>query len=103
MHWVISSRCDTTPATPLIFKFQVDGGDPDNPQIEYRWGDRATHEFKNSDMLKFVADVYDQKPSVFRDQYQLCIEEEGDVFNEPTLTPTPNEQQQAEVEELPDD
>ena len=36
---------------------KVQDCDPDNPQFEYRWGERATIEFEKKDILKFVAKV----------------------------------------------
>ena len=36
---------------------KVQDCDPDNPQFEYRWGERATIEFDKKDILKFVAKV----------------------------------------------
>jgi len=75
---------------------KVQDCDPDNPQYEYRWGERAHIEFDKKDILKFVAKIYDKPVSAFCDQYQKIIREEGDdVFGEEGE----NEQPKAEAME----
>lgn len=54
------------------------GGDADNPQHEYRWGERAKIEFRKSDVLKFVAKHYERPVTDFKDQYEAIINEEGE-------------------------
>ena len=49
---------------------KVDSDDPDNPQFEYRWGERAKLEFDKKDILNFVAKIYDKPVKAFSDQYQ---------------------------------
>ena len=51
-------------------------------------GERARFEFRKSDMLKFVAKVYDKPVTAFRDQYEEILMEEGDdVFDVPDVEP----------------
>jgi len=58
-------------------------GDPDQNQYKYRWGERAFAEVKKSDVLKFVASVYEKKPNEFTEEYENIINEEGEgIFEE---------------------
>ena len=47
----------------------------------YSWGDRALVEVKKSEILKFVAEIYEKEPSEFTEQYENIRNIEGeDVF-----------------------
>ena len=55
--------------------------DPDQPMHIYSWGERALVEIKKSEILKFVAEIYEKNVTEFTDQYEtICIEEGEDVF-----------------------
>ncbi len=58
-------------------------GGEETHHFEYSWGPRAKAEIKHSDILKFVARVYEKNVSEFRDQFEQIKEEEGeDIFND---------------------
>ena len=54
-----------------LTKIDVDLDDPNNPQSEYRWGERAKKEFDKKDILNFVAKIYEKPVKAFSDQYQM--------------------------------
>ena len=58
--------------------------DPDNPKSLYEWGPRAKIELKKSDILKFVADVYNKNVEEFTEEYKEITEgpEGKDCFKE---------------------
>ena len=57
--------------------------DPDNPKSLYEWGPRAKVEIKRSDVLKFVAHIYNKNVDEFSEEYKEIIEIEGkDCFKE---------------------
>ena len=58
-----------------------ENSDPDQPHFIYSWGDRALVEVKKSEILKFVAEIYEKEPSEFTEQYENIRNIEGeDVF-----------------------
>jgi len=60
-----------------------ENSDPDQPHFIYSWGDRATVEVKKSEILKFVAEIYEKEPSEFTEQYESIRNEEGeDIFED---------------------
>ena len=61
-----------------------ENSDPDHPNFIYSWGERATVEVKKSEVLKFVAEIYEKNPSEFTEQYDNIVAEEGEeVFAVP--------------------
>lgn len=81
-----------------------DGSDPDVQQFEYRWGERAEHEFKKSDILKFVAHVYDKPVKAFGDQYEEILKDEGEeVFDDLDIEKQENPQNPEEDGDDDDD
>ena len=61
-----------------------ENSDPDHPNFIYSWGERATVEVKKSEVLKFVAEIYEKNPSEFTEQYDNIVNEEGEeVFAVP--------------------
>ena len=66
-----------------ILKVDQGGDQPENVTHEFRWGPRAKLEVKRSVCLKIVATLYECRPDAFTNQYNRCIEEEGeDCFKE---------------------
>ena len=63
-----------------------DASDPDSPKLLYKWGPRAEVEIKKSDILKFVAHIYNKNVDEFTDEYKEIIDKEGeDCFKEPEV------------------
>ena len=57
--------------------------DQEHEFFEYKWGKRATSEFKKSLILKWVAKIYDKPVTAFPDQYEEVKNSEGEeVFDE---------------------
>jgi len=60
-----------------------ENSDPDQPHFIYSWGERANVEVKKSEILKYVAEVYDKNPREFTEQYDnICNEEGEEVFTQ---------------------
>jgi len=60
-----------------------ENSNPDQPQFIYSWGERANVEVKKSEILKFVAEIYEKNPSEFTEQYENIVNEEGEeVFGQ---------------------
>jgi len=60
-----------------------ENSDPDQPHFIYSWGERAHVEVKKSEILKFVAEIYEKLPSEFTEQFENIVNEEGEeVFAE---------------------
>jgi len=58
-----------------------ENSDPDNPHFIYSWGERANVEVKKSEILKYIAEVYEKNPREFTEQYDnICNEEGEEVF-----------------------
>lgn len=58
-----------------------ENSDPDQPAFIYSWGERANVEVKKSEILKYIAEVYEKNPSEFTEQYEnICGEEGEEVF-----------------------
>lgn len=51
--------------------------DPEVEAYEYSWGDRAEAELKKSSVFRFVCEVYDEEPRMFKEQYERVKEQEG--------------------------
>ena len=62
-----------------------DASDADSgTKMLYKWGLRAEVEIKKSDILKFVANIYNKTVEEFTEEYKEIIEKEGeDCFKEP--------------------
>ena len=60
-----------------------DSAEPDTPANLYSWGERAELELKKSDVLKYVAKIYDKKVRDFSEQFNKIRAVEGeDVFED---------------------
>ena len=63
-----------------------DASDPDNQKLLYKWGPRAEIEIKRSEILKFVAHIYNKNVDEFTEEYKEAKEKEGeDCFKEPEV------------------
>ena len=50
---------------------QVDTGDSDVKEYEYRWGVRAQCEVRKAHLLKWVAKLYKRDTRDFKEQYEM--------------------------------
>ena len=65
-----------------IHFYKDDTSEPDRPQNLYEWGERAHCEIKKSEILKFVAHIYNKNVDEFSEEYKKIINEEPDAFKE---------------------
>eukprot|EP00093_Oithona_nana_P008562 08562.XXX_56138_59555_1 [CDS] Oithona nana genome sequencing. len=66
-----------------IHFYKDDTCDADRPQNLYEWGERANCEIKKSDILKFVAYIYNKNVDEFSEEYKKIIDEDPNAFKEP--------------------
>jgi len=57
----------------------AEGDSAETPSYEYSWGKRAELEVKKSDLLRMICQLYNCKPSAFKEQYDQIRKEEGDT------------------------
>jgi len=56
----------------------AEGDSAETQSYEYSWGKRAELEVKKSDLLRMICQLYNCKPSAFKEQYDQIRKEEGD-------------------------
>ena len=69
-----------------IHFYKDDTSEPDRPQNLYEWGERAHCEIKKSEILKFVAHIYNKNVDEFSEEYKKILNEEPDAFKEQEYT-----------------
>ena len=57
---------------------KVENNDPEVEVFEYSWGERAKLEVKGSDVLKMMCELYECEVTMFKEQYDKVVAEEGE-------------------------